>query len=121
MFLVSLPKLEFSGAVLVSDLVDSVVPHSGIDNYTLYFWSDFTIVLSWLRKPSTYNLATKVIHLEAVSDLTSNAFLAAFSRFVSRRGYPSNVYSDNGKNFVGAAKIIAQDFLKAAKSRTEAT
>ena len=56
--------------------------------------------------------ATKVIHLEAVSELTSNAFLAAFSRFVSRRGCSPNVYSDNGKNFVGAAKTIAQDSLK---------
>ena len=57
--------------------------------------------------------------MEAVSELTSNPFLAAFSRFVSRRVCPSNVYSDNGKNFVEAAKIIAQHFLKAAKSRTE--
>ena len=65
--------------------------------------------------------STKTIHLEAVSELTSNAFLAAFSGFVSRRAYPSNVCSDNGKNFVGAAKIIAQDLLKTAKSRTEAT
>ena len=46
---VFLPRLEICGAVLVSDLVDSVVPHLGIDNCTLYFWLDSTIVLSWLR------------------------------------------------------------------------
>ncbi|XP_026747596.1 uncharacterized protein LOC113508709 [Trichoplusia ni] len=32
-------------------------------------------------------MATRTIHLEAVSDLTSQGFLAAFKRFVARRGY----------------------------------
>lgn len=45
---------------------------------------------------------TKAIHLELVSDLTTKSFIAAFRRFVSRRGRPAHVYSDNGKNFVGA-------------------
>lgn len=51
-------------------------------------------------------LCTKAIHLEAVSDLTSNAFIAAYRRFVARRGLPSHMYSDNGTNFVGAVKIL---------------
>lgn len=45
---------------------------------------------------------TKAIHLELVSDLTTEAFLASLRRFVSRRGKPAQVYSDNGSNFVGA-------------------
>ncbi|XP_063994038.1 uncharacterized protein LOC135171437 [Diachasmimorpha longicaudata] len=44
----------------------------------------------------------KAVHLEVVSDLTKEGFIAAFKRFTSRRGKPMNVYSDNGKNFVGA-------------------
>lgn len=44
----------------------------------------------------------KAIHLELVTDLTTETFLASFGRFISRRGKPSNVYSDNGTNFVGA-------------------
>lgn len=46
--------------------------------------------------------STRAIHLELVSELTTAAFISAFRRFVSRRGKPANVYSDNGTNFVGA-------------------
>lgn len=46
-------------------------------------------------------LATKAIHIEIVSDLTSEAFLHALKRFTSRRGKPANLYSDNATNFVG--------------------
>ena len=51
-------------------------------------------------------LSTKAVHLEAVSDLTSEAFLAAFRRFVARRGRCTDVYSDNGTNFVGANNLL---------------
>lgn len=50
----------------------------------------------------------KAVHLEIVSDLTSKALIAAFSRFTSRRGKPSFIFSDNATNFVGAAKEFAQ-------------
>ena len=59
--------------------------------------------------------ATKAIHLEPVSDLSTPAFLAALSRFVSRRGCPNAIYSDNGKNFVGAAREIEANFAKVVK------
>jgi len=58
---------------------------------------------------------TKAIHLEATSDLTAEKFLAAFARFVSRRGCPRRMYSDNGKTFVGASRALTQDFIEATK------
>ncbi|XP_050293812.1 uncharacterized protein LOC126734295 [Anthonomus grandis grandis] len=51
---------------------------------------------------------TRAIHLELVSDLTTEAFLASFKRFVSRRGKPNQVYSDNGSNFLGANQELKQ-------------
>lgn len=48
-------------------------------------------------------MATRAIHLEVVSDLTSEGFLQAFKRFVARRGHCSHLWSDNGTNFIGAS------------------
>ncbi|XP_017463709.1 PREDICTED: uncharacterized protein LOC108357125, partial [Rhagoletis zephyria] len=65
--------------------------------------------------------STKAIHLEATSDLSTQSFLAAFSRFVSRRGCPKNVYSDNGTNFVGASRALKAElkaFLSDARTNT---
>ncbi|XP_055313219.1 uncharacterized protein LOC129574779 [Sitodiplosis mosellana] len=52
-------------------------------------------------------LTTKSIHIEAVSSLTSTAFIASLRRFCSRRGQIKHLYSDNGTNFVGANKLLA--------------
>ncbi|KMQ87811.1 hypothetical protein RF55_12816 [Lasius niger] len=46
--------------------------------------------------------STRAVHLEAVSDYSADAFLAAFRRFISRRGMCQAVYSDQGTTFVGA-------------------
>lgn len=51
-------------------------------------------------------LATKAIHLECASDMTAEAFLAAFRRFTARRGNVTNMYSDNGSNFVKANLLL---------------
>ncbi|GFS82004.1 integrase catalytic domain-containing protein [Trichonephila clavipes] len=48
----------------------------------------------------------KTVHIELVSDLTSQAFIAALKRFMARRGKCSKLFSDNGKNFVGASNEI---------------
>ncbi|XP_062704179.1 uncharacterized protein LOC134286565 [Aedes albopictus] len=47
-------------------------------------------------------MSTRAIHIELVSNLSSEAFLAALRRFVSRRGLTSTIFSDNATNFVGA-------------------
>ncbi|KAJ8710935.1 hypothetical protein PYW08_009450 [Mythimna loreyi] len=51
---------------------------------------------------------TKAVHIELVGDLTSNNFLSVLRRFVSRRGKPKHIYSDNGTSFVGAQNEISK-------------
>ncbi|CAI6357328.1 unnamed protein product [Macrosiphum euphorbiae] len=53
-------------------------------------------------------MAIKAVHLELVSDLSSNAFTAALKRFISRRGMCKQIYCDNGKNFVGASRSLTE-------------
>jgi hypothetical protein len=60
-------------------------------------------------------MATKAIHLEVVSDLTSSAFLAAYRKFVSRRGLCAELFSDNGTTFVGADAELRRMFRAASE------
>lgn len=53
-------------------------------------------------------LSTKAVHIELVHDLTTDAFMAAFRRFVSRRGLCTDVFSDNGTNFVGCNNQLVE-------------
>lgn len=50
---------------------------------------------------------TKAVHLELVTSLSTEDYILALKRFISRRGKPNTIYSDNGKNFVGAAKELS--------------
>ena len=54
------------------------------------------------------SLTVKAVHLEVVSDLTTEAFIACLRRFIVRRGKPSLIWSDNGSTFIGAASEIKQ-------------
>lgn len=62
-------------------------------------------------------MATKAIHLEVVSDLSTDAFLASLKRFAGRRGVPHSIYSDNATNFVGARRRF-DEFFQILSSKT---
>lgn len=55
-------------------------------------------------------MTTKSIHLELVSSLTTDGFLAALHRFAGRRGNPTELFSDNGTNFRGADRELSELF-----------
>ncbi|XP_062557114.1 uncharacterized protein LOC134221972 [Armigeres subalbatus] len=65
-------------------------------------------------------LCTKAVHLELVSDLTTDRFIQALRRFSARRGKCEDLYSDNGTNFVGARnKLKELDELLRTKEHRE--
>ncbi|XP_045449996.1 uncharacterized protein LOC123658688 [Melitaea cinxia] len=61
-------------------------------------------------------LSTKAAHLEVVSTLSTDGFIAALRRFVSRRGRCNVIHSDCGTNFVGAASQLASCMEQATNS-----
>ncbi|CAG7829073.1 unnamed protein product [Allacma fusca] len=59
--------------------------------------------------------ATRPIHIELVSDLTTDSCLAAIRRFISRHLKPREIFSDCGTNFIGADREM-KEFLALVKS-----
>ncbi|GBL82892.1 hypothetical protein AVEN_19938-1, partial [Araneus ventricosus] len=63
------------------------------------------------------------VHLEIVNSCSTDAFIGALKRFIARRGKPSDIYSDNGTNFVGAnnelRKILKDLFNKESTGEIE--
>ena len=53
-------------------------------------------------------MTTRAIHLELVTDKSTDTFLMAFRRFVSLRGHPINCWSDCGRNFTGAQQYLRE-------------
>ncbi|XP_046665229.1 uncharacterized protein LOC124357451 [Homalodisca vitripennis] len=63
-------------------------------------------------------MVTKAVHIELVTDLTTEGFLAALTRFVSRRGLCSTIYSDCGTNFIGAESSLKKILSETVKAST---
>ena len=66
-------------------------------------------------------LSTKAVHLEIVSDLTTEAFIATLKRFVSRRGLPKEIHTDNGTNFQGARNDLSSLYAFLSDAKTTST
>ena len=61
---------------------------------------------------------SKAVHIELVTDLSSNSFILCLQRFIGRRGLPERIYSDNATNFVGASREL-QELKEAMLSHAE--
>ena len=83
----------------------------------------YTIKMGRLRNAKTSKAwiclfvccATKALHIELLSELSSESFLAGFRRLAGRRGLCKNVYSDCGTNFVGASNYLNKIFFEVAE------
>ena len=80
--------LDFAGPLIVRPSTDSVSKKAWICLYTC--------------------CVIRAVHLDVVSDLSTQTFLNSFRRFTSRRGFPVKLISDNGKTFKSAAKVISK-------------
>ena len=54
-------------------------------------------------------LSSRAVHIEISHQLDVDSFINAFRRFISRQSNPREVYSDNGRNFVGAETILKKE------------
>ena len=98
-----------------------VTPASVFEKVGVDYTGPFHFKYGHIRKPTVVKayvclfvcLSVKAVHLELVSDLTTDAFVAALRRFVARRSYPSLIWSDHSTNFVGANRELKEllDFL----------
>ena len=55
-------------------------------------------------------LSSRAVHLECANFMTTDSFILALRRFLSRRGKVREIRSDNGKNFVGAKRELQAAF-----------
>ena len=82
------------------------------------FAGPFTLRKGHTRKPVWVKgyvcificLTTKAVHVELVMDLSTDSFVAALKRFVSRRGRPAVIMTNNGTNFVGARHQLEEAY-----------
>ena len=109
--------------------IERITPGPVFDQTGVDYAGPVYIKYGYVRKPTVIkayvcvfvSLSVKAVHLELVSDLTSEAFIATLRRFISRRGKPSLIWSDNGTNFVGASRELQElaDFLERQKTQQE--
>lgn len=53
-------------------------------------------------------MASRAIHTELASAVSTEAFLMAYRRFTAFRGHPRKIWSDPGNNFIGAKPVLAE-------------
>jgi len=102
--------------LLDSLLQSSVQPTSPFQNTRVDYAGPFNMRIIKGRSNKLFKMyvaifvrmCTKTVHLEAVSDMTTEAFIAALKRFISRRGICGNIFSDCESNFVGADRELQQ-------------
>ncbi|KAJ8366331.1 hypothetical protein AAFF_G00361240 [Aldrovandia affinis] len=55
-------------------------------------------------------LTTRAVHIEVLSSINTDSFLMALRRFISRRGKPAELLSDQGTNFRGGNRELQEAF-----------
>lgn len=96
--------------------------HTGVD------YAGPIIIKTWHgRSTKTYKgylvifvcLSISAVHLEVVTDYTTEAFIATYKRFTGHRGICASLYSDCGTNFIGADSELRKRFESTSRELKE--
>ena len=87
--------------------------NTGID-----FFGPFTIKLSKQTRKTCATakrygavftcLTTRAVYLELIGNLSTNNFILGLRRFILRRGYLLEIFSNNGTNFIGGERELRE-------------
>ena len=62
-------------------------------------------------------LSSRTVHIEMTNSLTTDSFIQALRRLISRRGNVRMIRSDNGTHFIGASIELRKAFGEMDKKR----
>ncbi|KFD52715.1 hypothetical protein M513_06371 [Trichuris suis] len=97
---------------LPSERLDFHAP--AFTNVGIDFFGPFEVIVKRSRE-KRYGciftcLVSRAVHLELTPSLNLNSVIQAVKRFISRRGRPRIIMSDNGSSFVKAAKCLRREW-----------
>ena len=91
-----------------------LTPHSPPFHYTSCdYFGPITVKVGRNKTTKHYGviftcLNTRAVHLEVATDCSAMEFIQTLRRFFAIRGYPAEILSDNGTQFVGALSDLRQ-------------
>lgn len=106
----ALPSVPEMGSLPPERLESFAVPfyHTGV-----YYFGPMEVVVGRRREKRWGVLFTcmtvRAVHIEIASSLSTDTFLMVLKQFISRRGLPRQIISDNGTNFRGASRVLANE------------
>ncbi|XP_077275940.1 uncharacterized protein LOC143904853 [Temnothorax americanus] len=97
----------------------SPLPALNLDHFTrpsaYSAWRNTADIGSCQAKLLDHRRTGSAIHLEVVSDYSSEGFIAAFRRFSARRGIAQTIYLDCGTTFIGADAALKKMFIQSSQ------
>ena len=111
-------------APVMADLPDErLVASTVFSNVGVDYFGPFTVKIGQRNEKRWFCLFTcltvRAVHIEIVPKLDTDCCLNAIMRIIARRGKPVKMISDNGTNFVGAEKDLAEYIAALNKRQIE--
>lgn len=93
--------------------IDRVTPYVRVFTYTGVDYFGPMSVTVGRRREQRYGalftcMTVRAVHLELAADLSTDSFILCLRNFINIRGTPKVMRSDNGTNFVGAARELRE-------------